>query len=194
LTQRYSEAMDALVIFAACDGPVTAPDGSIICATARHVAGLLGGFSVPVVFISDEAPASMVRLQRDLGIRQPFIAAGGARVYVPRGYFPDVLDAGGPDDDPEWQVLRLHPRTGDAGDAVRVLMALYRFGHEPVLFVGVGEEWTHRALLRAVDVPVIVRRTGVDQVRLRRSVPGAYLTTAAGTAGWTEAILGAAAE
>lgn len=186
--------MDALVIFAACDGPVTAPDGSIICATARHVAGLLRTCSVPVVFISDESPAMMVRLQRDLGIQHPFIAAGGARLYVPRGYFPEVLDNGGPDDEPDWQVLRLQPRRGDVGDAVRLLMALYRFGDDPVLFVGLGEEWKHRALLRAVDVPVIVRNTGVDQLRLRRSVPEAYLTTAAGTAGWTEAIVGAAAD
>lgn len=186
--------MDALVIFAACEGPVNGPDRSIVCATARHVAGLLRTFSVPVVFISDESPAAMVRLQRDLGIQHPFIAAGGAQLYVPRGYFPGVLDNGGPEDEPDWQVLRLQPRRGDVGDAVRLLMALYRSGDEPVLFVGLGQEWRHRALLRTVDVPVIVRNTGLDQVRLRRSLPEAYLTTAVGTAGWTEAILGAAAE
>jgi predicted mannosyl-3-phosphoglycerate phosphatase (HAD superfamily) len=185
--------MDALVIFAACEEPVTAPDGSIVCATARHVAGLLRQFSVPVVFISDELPAAMVRLQRDLGMQHPFIAAGGAQLYVPRGYFPDLLDSGGPDDEPGWQVVRLHTR-GDAGDAVRLLMALYRFGDERVLFVGLGQEWKHHALLRAVDVPVIVRNARVDQTRLQRSLPDAYLTTAAGTDGWTEAILGAGVE
>ena len=183
--------MDALVVFAACAGPVTAADGSITSATARHVAGLLRTFSVPVVFISDESPASMVRLQGELGIRHPFIAAGGARLYVPRGYFPDVLDNGGPDDEPDWHVLRLQPRSGDVGNAVRLLMAMFRFGGEQVVFVGLGEDWTHRSLLRAVDVPVIVRSAGMDQVRLRRSVPEAYVTNAAGTAGWTEALLGA---
>ncbi len=185
--------MDALVILAACDGPVTTPDGAIACPTARHVVGLLRTFAVPVVFISDEPPAVMVQLQHQLAIRHPFVASGGTLLYVPRGYFPDVLDTE-PDEDPDWQVLRLPARGGRVGDAVRLLMALYRFGDDPVLFVGLGEKWKHRELLRAVDVPVIVRTDGVDQTRLRRTVPGAYLTMAAGTAGWTEAILGAAAD
>jgi hypothetical protein len=73
-------------------------------------------------------------------------------------------------------------------------MALYRFGDDPVLFVGLGEDWKHRALLRAVDVPVIVRNDGIDQVRLVRSIPEAYLTTAAGAEGWSEAIIGAASD
>lgn len=185
--------MDGLVIFAACDGPVRAHDGTIACPTARHVVELLRRFAVPIVFISDQAPAEMVYLQHELGLRHPFIAAGGSQLYVPRGYFPDVLDAE-PDEEPDWQVLRLHARGGDIGDAVRLLMALYRFGDDPVLFVGLGEDWKHRVLLSAVDVPVIVRNDDIDQMRLLRSVPDAYLTTAAGTAGWTEAILGSAAD
>ena len=181
------------MIFAACDGPVTARDGSIVSGTARHVARLLRRFSVPVVFISDRSAVEMVRVQRDLGVRHPFIAAGGGELYVPRGYFPEVLDNASADDEPDWQVVRLQSRRGDAGDAVRLLMSLYRFSDERVLFVGLGEDWTHRALLRAVDVPVIVRNAGVDQMRLLRSVPDAYLTIAAGPAGWTEAILGTGA-
>jgi hypothetical protein len=31
--------------------------------------------------------------------------------------------------------------------------ALYRFGDDPVLFVGLGDTWEHRALLREVDGP-----------------------------------------
>jgi predicted mannosyl-3-phosphoglycerate phosphatase (HAD superfamily) len=146
-----------------------------------------------VVFITDQPPAEMVRLQQELSVRHPFIADGGAQLYVPKGYFPGVLDAE-PDEGSDWQVLRLHAKDGDVGDAVRLLMALYRFGDDPVLFVGLGQYWKHRALLRAVDVPVIVRNDDVDQMRLVRSVPDAYLTLAAGPAGWTEAILGAAAD
>ena len=48
-------------------------------------------------------------------------------------------------------------------------------------------------LLAAVAVPVIVRNDLYDQVRLLRRVPGAYLTAATGTAGWSEAVLGSAA-
>lgn len=185
--------MDSLVIFTVCDGPVRASDGELSCPTARHVVELLRAFPVPVVFITDQRPAGMIRLQQELGLRHPFIADGGAILYVPRGYFRDVLDTE-PGEEPDWHVLRLQARDGDVGDAVRLLMALYRFGDDPVLFVGLGENWKHRALLRAVDVPVIVRNEGVDQMRLLRSIPDAYVTMAAGAAGWTEAILGAAAE
>lgn len=185
--------MESLVIFTAVDGPVTAPDGAASADAAKHVVELLRTFAVPVVFISDQAPAEMMRLQQELGVRHPFIAGGGAELYVPKGYFPDVLDTE-PDGESDWQVLHLQARGGDPGDAVRLLMALYRFGDDPVLFVGLGENWKHRALLRAVDVPVIVRNEGVDQMRLLRSIPDAYVTMAAGAAGWTEAILGAAAD
>jgi predicted mannosyl-3-phosphoglycerate phosphatase (HAD superfamily) len=184
--------MESLVIFTACDGPVRTPDGALSCPTARHVVELLRAFAVPVVFITDQQPAEMMRLQQELGLRHPFIAEGGANLYVPRGYFPDVLDTE-PDAESDWQVLRLQARGGDVGDAVRLLMALYRFGDDPVLFVGLGEDWKHRALLRAVDVPVIVRNDAIDQMRLLRSIPEAYLTSAAGADGWTEAILGASA-
>jgi predicted mannosyl-3-phosphoglycerate phosphatase (HAD superfamily) len=185
--------MESLVIFTAVDGLVTAADGAASVDAAKHVVELLRTFAVPVVFITDRQPAEMMRLQRELGVRHPFIAGSGAELYVPKGYFPDVLDTE-PDEESDWQVLHLHARGGDVGDAVRLLMALYRFGDDPVLFVGLGENWKHRALLRAVDVPVIVRNDAVDQVRLLRSIPDAYLTMAAGAAGWTEAILGAAVE
>jgi len=184
--------MESLVIFTAVDGLVTASDGAASGDAAKHVVELLRTFAVPVVFIADQAPAEMMRLQQELGVRYPFIASGGAELYVPKGYFPDVLDTE-PDGESDWQALH-QARGGDPGDAVRLLMALYRFGDDPVLFVGLGENWKHRALLHAVDVPVIVRNDGVDQIRLLRSVPEAYLTRAAGADGWTEAILGAAAD
>jgi predicted mannosyl-3-phosphoglycerate phosphatase (HAD superfamily) len=183
--------MESLVIFTAVDDLVTAPDGATSVDAARHVVDLLRPFGVPVIFITDQPAAGMMRLQRELDVRQPFIADGGTQLYVPRGYFPDVLDTEA-DEESDWQVLCLEARGGDIGDAVRLLMALYRFGDDPVLFVGLGDNWTHRALLREVDVPVIVRNDSVDQVRLLRSIPEAYLTTAAGAEGWTEAVLGAA--
>ena len=181
--------MESLVIFTAVDGLVTAPAGAASVDAAKHVVELLRTFAVPVVFITDQAPVEMMRTQEAFGVRHPFIAGGGAELYVPKGYFPDVLDT--EPDESDWQVLHLQARGGDVGDAVRLLMALYRFGDDPVLFVGLGENWKHRALLRAVDVPVIVRNDGVDQMRLLRSIPDAYVTMAAGAAGWTEAILGA---
>jgi predicted mannosyl-3-phosphoglycerate phosphatase (HAD superfamily) len=155
------------------------------------MAELLRPFGVPVILITDLPAAEILRLQQELGMRHPFIADGGTELHVPNGYFPDVLDTES-DEESEWHLLRLQARGDDTGDAVRLLMALYRFGDDPVLFVGLGDSWTHRALLREVDVPVIVRHDGVDQARLRRSVPDAYLTMAAGAEGWTKAVPGAA--
>ena len=183
--------MESLVIFTAVDGLVTSPDGARSVDAARRMVELLRPFGVPVIFITDQPAAEMVGLQQELRVRHPFIADGGAQLYVPNGYFPDALDME-PGDESDWQALRLQARGGDIGDAVRLLMALYRFGDDPVLFVGLGDNWKHRALLREVDVPVIVRNDGVDQARLVRSVPDAYLTMAAGAEGWTEAVLGAA--
>jgi predicted mannosyl-3-phosphoglycerate phosphatase (HAD superfamily) len=182
--------MESLVIFTAVDGLVTAADGARSVDAARRVVELLRPFGVPVIFITDQPAAEIVGLQQELGVRHPFVADSGAQVYVPKGYFADALDT--EPDESDWQVLRLQVHGDDIGDAVRLLMALYRFGDDPVLFVGLGDNWKHRALLREVDVPVIVRNDGVDQAPLVRSVPDAYLTMAAGAEGWTEAVLGAA--
>jgi predicted mannosyl-3-phosphoglycerate phosphatase (HAD superfamily) len=184
--------MESLVIFIACDGPLRTPDDDRLGNGAGHVMRLLRTFEVPVVFVTDQPASEMIDLQRELGACHPFIAAAGAKLYVPRDYFPDVLDTVA-DEESGWQVLGLQTR-GGVGDAVRLLMALYRLGDDPVVFVGLGEDWKDRALLRAVDVPVIVRNDRVDQMRLLRSIPDAYLTMAAGAEGLTEAILGTAAD
>jgi predicted mannosyl-3-phosphoglycerate phosphatase (HAD superfamily) len=181
--------MDSLVIFSACNSLVSAADGTLSCAAARHAIELLRTFAVPVVFIADQPATEMLPVIEELGVKHPFVANGGAELYVPRGYFPDLLEAGHDEESP-WQVLRLQPSRDDAEDAVRLLMALYRFGDDRVLFVGIGEDWKHRTLLRAVDVPVILRNEVIDQVRLVRTVPDAYVTAAVGVAGWEEAILG----
>jgi len=41
-----------------------------------------------------------------------------------------------------------------------------------------------------VDIPIVVRDQRLDQSALLRYVPGAYLTTATGAAGWLEAVVG----
>jgi predicted mannosyl-3-phosphoglycerate phosphatase (HAD superfamily) len=158
--------------------------------TARHVAELVRGYTVPVVFVTRKPPEVILPLVQEVHVRHPFIAGGGAWLYVPRGYFPGVFGPE-PGEDPEWQALRLQPRRGDGADAVRLLMALYRLDDDPVLFVGLGEEWKHRNVLRAVDVPLIVRNDGIDQTRLLRTLPDVHLTTAAGPAGYAEAVFGA---
>jgi hypothetical protein len=46
------------------------------------------------------------------------------------------------------------------------------------------------AYAHEVDVPVIVRSSHTDATELRQSFPNAYVTNAAGTEGWREAVLG----
>lgn len=78
----------------------------------------------------------------------------------------------------------------DPAHAVRLLVSLYRACVDPPAIVGLAADWRDRALLQEVDAPIVVRNYAVDQTRLLRKVPTAYLTNAAGPAGWTEAILG----
>ncbi len=182
--------MESLVIFTAVDGVVDTSATGASTDTAQHVVHLLCNLAVPIIFVTERPAIEMLRLQRQLGIHHPFIAGGGAQLYVPRDYFPGLLETEA-DAEPGWKTMLLPARNGDPGDAVRFLMALYRFNGDSVLFVGLGEDWKHRALLRAVDVSVIVRNDGIDQVRLLRSIPDAYLTAAAGAEGGAEAILGA---
>jgi hypothetical protein len=185
IARDYSQLVESLVVLVAADEAVNE--------TARHVADLVRGFATPVVFVTREPPEVMLPLVREAGVRHPFIAGGGAWLYVPDGYFPAVLGAGS-GDEPDWQALRLQPRRSDGADAVRLLMAMYRFGDDPILFVGLGETWKHRNLLRAVDVPLIVRNDSIDQTRLLRTLPCAHLTTAAGPAGYAEAIFGSVSD
>lgn len=237
---------------------------------------LLAAHEVPLVLASEHCAAELIRLQRDIGIRQPFIAEHGAALFIPHGYFADLPGLGASAG--SWEVIdfgerrpvvcgalyqvaerlgidvsgfsrlsaeqlaahgglstrdayvalqreydepfllphadsaqrtrlfnamrhagfrcfsgpRFHYATGvqDPAHALRLLISLYRLAGDGVVVVGLGDDWTDRVLLREVDVPVVVRSSGVDQRRLLRKVPAAYRTTAAGPAGWSEAIMG----
>jgi predicted mannosyl-3-phosphoglycerate phosphatase (HAD superfamily) len=139
-----------------------------------------------IVLCSDGTADRMLALQRELGLRQPFICARGAALHIPRGFFSGPR----PDDDGQWEVIDFG--TARLGHAVRLIVTLYRAAGLRPLFVGIGEEWRDRALLREVDSAVVVRNSAVDQMSLVRSVPSAYVTEAEGSAGWMEAIVGSA--
>lgn len=176
-----------LVVFTALDG--TLRDGvTRSCDAARGAVAMLAARAVPVVLVADEAPGEVMALQSDLGLRCPFVCGGGAALYAPHGYFPDL--SGLVESCGTWDVLRFHGAR-DAGRAIRLLISLYRASGADAVIVGLGHDWADRTLLREVDVPIIVGNASVDQERLLRELPGAYVTTtAAGAAGWSEAILG----
>lgn len=184
-TAAQPEAFTSLVIVTDLDGTLRdRRTGS--CDPARAALAMLASRDIPVVLVADEAAGDLLALQGELGFRSPFVCDGGGAVYVPHGYFPD-LPVGEPSG--QWHVIRFDAR--DAGHAIRLLISLYRaWCADPVVVVGLGDDSTDRPWLSEVDVPVIVRNDAVNQVPLRRQLPAAYVTTAVGPAGWSEAILG----
>jgi predicted mannosyl-3-phosphoglycerate phosphatase (HAD superfamily) len=174
----------SLVVFTSVDGTLTDDTGS--CAAVRPALDLLAAEGVPVVLAAHHAAAELMELQRGLGSPHPFICDGGAAMHVPNGYFADLEDLWPLDE--AWHVLPLG--APDLGRAVRLLATLFQVSGADVLTIGLGCSWRDRQLLGAVDVPIIVRSETPDQARLQRRLPGAYLTNAAGPAGWQEAILG----
>ena len=177
----------SIVVLTAIDGVLRHPvTGS--CREARTALDLLSQQSVPVVLLSHGDSEPVQQLQRDFGLTQPFVCHGGATLFIPRGYFEELdgLTSG----DAAWEVFEFGVR--DPARAVRLLTSLYSVRGEDVLTIGFGCDWADRALLAAVDVPIIVRCPDGDQARLLRRFPGAYLTEASGPDGWSEAVLGSA--
>lgn len=146
-------------------------------ADARPALRVLGDSTV---VLSSSRPGAEVRaLQRELGIRHPFISDGGAALHIPHGYFcGTVLDAG----EDGFETIDFGVRR--LGHAVRLLVALFRSCPVPPVVVGIGFEWRDRVLLREVDVPIVLRDPGLDQSTLVRNVPHAFVTD-----GWNDARL-----
>jgi hypothetical protein len=177
----------AILVFTAIDG-ILRQEESEPCCDARTALDLLRERRVPVVLMSHGAAAPVQALQAELGLVEPFICDGGATLYIPRGYFEELDGLAAGDD--SWEVFHFGVR--EPARAVRLLGSLYSVRGEDILTIGFGCRWVDRSLLAAVNVSIIVRDGAGEYDRLLRYIPGAYLTSAAGPAGWTEAVLGAA--
>jgi predicted mannosyl-3-phosphoglycerate phosphatase (HAD superfamily) len=173
----------SLVIFSAVDQVFTEPAA---ISTIRYLAAQ----HVPLVLVSHRPAAAVIDLQRMYGMRRPFVCDGGAALYVPAGYFPQLMRIGTPLDG--WNVVEF--KSPGAGRAIRFLISLFRLCSEDALMIGLGESWDDRVLLSEVDVPVVVSCDAADQRRLVETLPDAYVTQASGAAGWNEAILGSLVE
>jgi len=182
-------AVATLVIFTAVDGVLCDADSRTTDET-RAALRMLAQKDIPLVLTSSRPPSELLALQRELNVHYPFIAGGGASLHIPAGYFPELTRIGAQRDG--WNVVEF--KVPEAGHAVRLLVSLYRLCSEEVVIVGLADTPHHRVLLHAADVPVIVRNDKADQQALLREMPSAYLTTAAGPAGWSEAILGSVGE
>lgn len=86
---------------------------------------------------------------------------------------------------------RFHHLVGgsDKGRAVRALRSLYETGRGPVRAIGLGDSANDEPMLRAVDIPVIVRRPDGGHLDVA-DLPGLIIAPYAGSAGWREAVLG----
>jgi predicted mannosyl-3-phosphoglycerate phosphatase (HAD superfamily) len=150
-------------------------------AEARRMLDALAGSTL--VLCSNRGAEELRAIQRELGIRQPFISDGGAAVHIPAGYF-----CFGTAPDEGYETIDFGARR--LGHALRLVIALFRTSPVPPLVVGIGFEWRDRVLLREVDVPVVIRDACVDQTALLRNVPQAYVTSACGDDGVLEAVFG----
>jgi predicted mannosyl-3-phosphoglycerate phosphatase (HAD superfamily) len=196
---------DVLSTPAASNAPLLAPQPPVPSASVvviadvghllRHPATLaevrpafaaLARCETHVVLCSEHGPEEVLSWQRELGVRYPFICRKGAALHIPRGFFCG-LPADGPVD-AEWEVIDFG--TPRLAHAVRLVATLYRAAGSAPMIVGIGEDWRDRALLHEVDAPIVVRNGAIDQSRLVRNVPAAYVTEAEGPRGWMEAILG----
>jgi predicted mannosyl-3-phosphoglycerate phosphatase (HAD superfamily) len=142
---------------------------------------------VATILTSHHRAADLMAIQQELGLREPFIAELGRWLYVPRGRFSAVAGPAGRTD--EWEIFEFTPPSVE--EAIETLMWLYRVSGDSPLLVGIGASWQDRALLRHVDVPVVIAADTMDHHRLRAQFPDAYVTSASGPGGWREAILGA---
>lgn len=177
-------ATGTLVIFTRVEG-LLRQRAAAPCDVSRAALDALFVAHVPLVLVSDSSAPDVQAVQRELGLVQPFVCDRGASLYIPADYFSDVAEC----DPVPWEVFSFDPP--DPAAAIRLLSALFiARGHDTILSVGLGCECGDATMLAAVDVPIVVRDQHRDQQPLLQYVPGAYLTTATGAAGWLEAVLG----
>jgi len=141
---------------------VTGVDGILRCAQtgscrdALSALRWLGDYDVPVVMTSHGSAADVVRFQAEVGLRQPFIANGGAALFVPRHYFASMRDLGVQLSDCER--IDFASDHGDTRPALEFLLSLYRVDRgSDLLVVGCAGDVRDRAVLDIADVQVLVR-------------------------------------
>jgi mannosyl-3-phosphoglycerate phosphatase len=77
----------------------------------------------------------------------------------------------------------------DKGRAVRALRSFYEVSRGRVSTVGLGDSANDEPMLRAVDIPVLVRKSDGSHLEVV-DLPGLIIAPYAGPEGWREAILG----
>ncbi len=86
---------------------------------------------------------------------------------------------------------RFHHLVGgsDKGRAVRALRSLYEVSWGPIRTVGLGDSANDEPMLRAVDIPILVRRPDGSYLEAAH-LPELIIAPYAGPEGWRDTILG----
>jgi predicted mannosyl-3-phosphoglycerate phosphatase (HAD superfamily) len=106
----------SVVVITDVDGVLRHADTRSLVEAGPALASL-AATGTPVVLSSEHSPAELMRLQREAGLRHPFICEGGAALYVPGGYFCDLLDLGLTGGD--WEVIEFGPPRAEVAAALR---------------------------------------------------------------------------
>jgi len=153
-----------------------------------HAAAELCSWGVRLVCVTTSSAAYVQKVQRELDIVEPFICEGGATLYVPSMYLR-TIDAADTHSECDWDVFRFNPP--DRAAAVTLVRDLFvAQGWDDPVTIGIGCDCDDYGVLTVVDIPIVVRDGVKDQSMLLRHVPGAYVTTASGPEGWSEALIG----
>jgi len=179
----------ALVIFTRVEGLLRErPDTATVAAS--DPLRLLASHGVPIVLVSRWDASEIRQLQDECAFSQPFICEEGAALHVPRAWLNESRVPNPPiTNGDDWEIFRFSPPSISAAFELVNTMFMAR-GYDPLLTVGVGCDLADYALLTAVDVPIVVRNEYGRQPELLHSLPGVFVTTATGAAGWSEAVLG----
>ena len=150
----------------------------------------LAGQGVPVVLVSAWDASALRHLQREVAFTQPFICENGAALHIPAAWLDEPASAASSvEQETGWEIFRFSPPSVGAAFELVSAMFLAR-GYDPLLTVGIGCDLVDYTLLTAVDIPIVVRGRYGSQPDLLRQLPTAYVTSATGSAGWSEAVLG----
>jgi predicted mannosyl-3-phosphoglycerate phosphatase (HAD superfamily) len=85
---------------------------------------------------------------------------------------------------------RFHHLVGgsDKGRAVRALRSFYEVSRGRVSTIGLGDSANDEPMLRAVDIPVLVRRPDGSHLEVG-DLPGLIIAPSSGPLGWREVVL-----
>src|SRR5262245_39849447 len=96
----------SMIVLTCVDGAVRATTAGP-CVGVREALAAVAARGVSIVLTSHHTAAELLAIQRELGLREPFIPELGRGLYVPRGYFGKLGEQ--PPDQDGWEVFDVTP-------------------------------------------------------------------------------------